>query len=113
VCQPHQLTAGPALGAIDDEEAARPGDDHETVDEISGTPDLSGYNKEERADIARGVKQVKERSTAVFSRLSHIFKNFDPSGSETFTDFFQTQVDNFKERTKDWDLDKVLGMTER
>lgn len=77
-----------------------------------GPLDLSGYNKEERADIARGVKQVKERSTAVFSRLSHIFKNFDPSGSETFTDFFQTQVDNFKEKTKDWDLDKVLGMTE-
>jgi len=77
-----------------------------------GPVDLSGYSKEERADIAKGVKQVKERSTAVFSRLSHIFKNFDPSGSETFTDFFQTQVENFKEKTKDWELDKVLGMTE-
>lgn len=77
-----------------------------------GPADQSGYSKEERAEISKGVKQIKDRSSAVFTRFGKIFKDFDASGTTTFADYFQTQVDHFKERTKDWELDKVLAMTE-
>jgi len=76
----------------------------------AGPSDLSGYSATERQEIARGVKQVKERSAAVLARLASLFPGFTAS-SGTFPDYLEEQVAKHLEATKGWPEDKVLGMT--
>merc|ERR1712241_622192 len=75
-----------------------------------GPSDQSGYSAAERSEIARGVKQVRERANTLLTRLQSIFPNYSTT-TGNFPEFFQEEVSLFHEATKGWAEEKVLSMT--
>jgi len=75
-----------------------------------GPSDQSGYSAAERSEIARGVKQVRERANTLLTRLQSIFPNYSTTTGD-FSEFFQEEVSLFHEATKGWAEEKVLSMT--
>jgi len=75
-----------------------------------GPSDQSGYSAAERAEIGRGVKQVRERANTLLTRLYNLFPNYSTTTGD-FSEFFQEEVAQLKEATKEWTQEKVLSMT--
>merc|ERR1712013_503060 len=75
-----------------------------------GPSDQSGYSAAERSEIARGVKQVRERANTLLTRLQSIFPNYSTTTGD-FSEFFQEEVSLFHEATKGWAEEKVLSTT--
>jgi len=79
-----------------------------------GPLDQSVYSAGERGEIGRGVRQVRERSNTLLTRVAALFPGFDPSTAAIggFPEYFLEQVTRLGEATKGWTEEKVLGMTE-
>merc|ERR1712037_107366 len=97
---------------------------------MGGPSDQSGYSAAERAEIGRGVKQVflsklytanfwfttylsiqvRERANTLLTRLYNLFPNYSTTTGD-FSEFFQEEVSQLKEATKEWTEEKVLSMT--
>merc|ERR1711990_1241542 len=75
-----------------------------------GPSDQSGYSAAERAEIGRGVKQVRERANTLLTRLYSLFPNYSTTTGD-FSEYFQEEVSQLKEATKEWTEEKVLSMT--
>jgi len=79
----------------------------------AGPQDQSGYNDQEKKDIKSGVKLITEKSGACYDKFSNLFPGFRASaGDKHFHDFFLKQVEEFKNKTKAWDEDEILSLSE-
>jgi len=81
-----------------------------------GPLDQSGYNEQEKKEIAAGVKLIIARSGACFDKFSRLFPGFralaNKGEKKQFQDYFQEQVDKFKVATNDWEETKVLSLSD-
>merc|ERR1711909_118907 len=74
-----------------------------------GPLDQSGYNDQEKKEIAAGVKLIIARSGACFDKFSRLFPGFRALANKGEKKQFQ---DNFKVATNDWEETKVLSLSD-
>ena len=58
-----------------------------------------------------GVRLIIARSNACIDKLSKVFPDFI-SGEKEFHEYFQTLVDDFRARTKDWEESRILSLSD-
>lgn len=79
-----------------------------------GPQDQSGYSEAEKKEIENGVRLIMSRSGACYDKISRLFPGYKANvkGEKTFYDYFQEQVDIFRNSTKELEENEVLSMTE-
>eukprot|EP00092_Neocalanus_flemingeri_P004329 GFUD01004654.1.p1 GENE.GFUD01004654.1~~GFUD01004654.1.p1 ORF type:complete len:485 (+),score=184.73 GFUD01004654.1:81-1457(+) len=80
-----------------------------------GPQDQSGYSETEKKEIASGVRLIIARSGACYDKFSRLFPGYrvvSAAGEKSFYDYFQEQVEMFRSKTKDWEENKVLSLSE-
>ena len=78
-----------------------------------GPADLTSYTEADKLNIASGVKMITNRSGLCYDKFAKLFPGHSAASQQPFHEYFQEQVDQWKERTKDWDEVKVLSFTEQ
>jgi len=69
------------------------------------------FTEADKGKISMGVKMITTRSGLCYDKFTKMFPEFKAGSQQQFHDYFQGEVVNFKEKTKDWDETKALSHT--
>jgi len=77
-----------------------------------GPADTSDYTEADKMKIVSGVKMITMRSGLCYDKFSRLFTEYNSTSQQPFYDYFQEELNKFKEQTKDWEESKLLSFSD-
>lgn len=78
-----------------------------------GPADQTDYTEADKLKIVSGVKMITTRSGLCYDKFAKLFPDHSAASQQPFHEYFQEQVDRWRERTEDWDEVKLLSFTDQ